>query len=144
MLEREGVIAPKILKLSVTYLRKWLGSSLKDKVLVAMPSTKHPQRLTNFVRELSRELQIPRTDALRFTQGKSMQHELYNSYQSCANVMKHLEVTARCNEMHILLVDDFVQSRWTFSVAGHKLIRDGATTVTPFALVAKRFMTGGE
>lgn len=35
----------------------------------------------------------------------------------------------------ILLVDDMVDSRWTFTVVAAKLLEAGASSVYPFALV---------
>jgi ATP-dependent DNA helicase RecQ len=49
-------------------------------------------------------------------------------------VSAELEAACRATESAILLVDDFVDSGWTMTLAGRALRRAGATDVVPFAL----------
>jgi ATP-dependent DNA helicase RecQ len=73
--------------------------------------------------------------------GKPAQATLYNSYQAAKQLMDHLETTARCTGKEIILIDDYVNTRWTFTVAGNMLLKEGATSVAPFALLMQKVMS---
>jgi len=58
-----------------------------------------------------------------------------NSAHQCANAYQSFHVKdGVAIPRNILLVDDVVDSRWTFTVCGYKLMEAGAENVYPFAL----------
>lgn len=140
ILAHDTTIPEGVIPIAVQFLQSWLGESLHNKVLVAIPSIRFPNRMPKFVRELSRALKLERADILQVHTDKPTQSTLYNSYQMCTSLLTHMHTTARCNGKEIILVDDYVNTRWTFTVAGHLLRKEGAISVTPFALLAKKLI----
>ena len=49
------------------------------------------------------------------------------------NAWESLDVI-KVKSVNVLLVDDMVDSKWTFTVCGYKLIDNGSGKVFPFAL----------
>lgn len=65
----------------------------------------------------------------------SPQKQMENSAHQCANAYQSFSVKEGANvPRNILLVDDVVDSRWTFTVCGYRLMEQGAEKVYPFAL----------
>lgn len=63
------------------------------------------------------------------------QKEMENSAYQCANAYQSFSVKGNIPiPRNILLVDDMVDSRWTFTVCGYRLMEAGAENVYPFAL----------
>ena len=60
-----------------------------------------------------------------------------NSAQQEENIKNSMAITESWNirGKSILLVDDMVDSRWTFTVVAAMLLKAGASSVRPFALV---------
>jgi ATP-dependent DNA helicase RecQ len=65
------------------------------------------------------------------------QKALLNSVQQQRNIEQSIKVVNAelIRGKNILLVDDMVDSGWTFTVIASKLIQEGAAKVYPFALV---------
>ena len=57
-----------------------------------------------------------------------------NSAQQYGNVRGAYEIPASIPSGPVLLVDDVVDSRWTMTAVGWKLLEAGAGSVFPFAL----------
>jgi len=66
------------------------------------------------------------------------QAEMQNSAQQVANVYRSFKVKAYVPETPVLLVDDLVDTRWTFTVAGLALRIAGSGAVHPLALATAR------
>ncbi len=67
--------------------------------------------------------------------GSCQQKEMENSVYQCANAMESFNVVSSAAvPERVLLVDDMVDSRWTFTVCASKLLKQGASHVYPFAL----------
>lgn len=65
----------------------------------------------------------------------SQQKEMENNAHQCANAYQSFSVKENVQlPRNILLVDDIVDSRWTFTVCGYILMEAGAEKVYPFAL----------
>jgi ATP-dependent DNA helicase RecQ len=71
------------------------------------------------------------------------QKELNTSYLQYKNAYGSFEVRRTYNE-NVLLVDDMVDSRWTFTVCGYKLRKSGSGKVFPFALANSAGRNGDE
>lgn len=88
----------------------------------------------DFAQRLSLALKLEFADILKKTAAKE-QKEMHNSAHQCANAWQSFSVQAGATSpKRILLVDDVVDSRWTFTVCGYRLMEAGAEEVYPFAL----------
>lgn len=74
------------------------------------------------------------TDLLKKT-AAPQQKEMENNAYQCANAFTSFQVRKGTYiPKNILLIDDMVDSRWTFTVCGYRLMEAGAEKVYPFAL----------
>lgn len=87
-----------------------------------------------FTLRLASSLKLEFVDALEKTEARQ-QKEMENSAHQCANAYTSFWVKDGVRiPKNILLVDDVVDSRWTFTVCGYRLMEAGAEKVYPFAL----------
>lgn len=88
----------------------------------------------NFAQRLAAALRLGFLDVLEKTHNQQ-QKEMENSAHQCANAYRAFRVRAGAAvPRSILLVDDLVDSRWTLTVCGYRLMEAGAERVYPFAL----------
>ena len=108
--------------------------------VTAVPSAAHPGLVEDFASRVAEALGLPYVDALTTLAGAQPQREMQNSVQQAENARRKLSARAELvRPGPVLLVDDTVDSRWTLTVAGELLRRNGSGGVHPFALaVAQR------
>ena len=104
--------------------------------VTAVPSLRRPKLVYDFARRLAKALGLPFLPVLVRVADAPEQRLLFNSAQQSRNVRSSLAVNQPCLSGPVLLVDDVVDSRWTMTVAGWLLRRDGSGPVYPFALAA--------
>lgn len=97
-----------------------------------------PSLRSELVRDLAlrvaRSLRLEFVDILEKT-AVPQQKEMENSAHQCANAYASFYIKANAFiPKNILLIDDVVDSRWTFTVCGYRLMEAGAEKVYPFAL----------
>lgn len=90
--------------------------------------------VADFARRLAASLKLEYTELLVKTEAVP-QKKMENSAHQCENAYRSFHV-AGCPDVpkNILLVDDVVDSRWTLTVCGVRLMEAGAENVYPFAL----------
>ncbi len=103
------------------------------KWVTAVPSLRRPELVPGFANSLAERLQLPYTETIEKVEDNICQKELNTSFRQHRNAeasfgIKHVP------EGNVLLVDDMVDSKWTFTVCGYKLRRQGSGKVFPFAL----------
>lgn len=117
---------------SVDILRPFIREH-KITHICCVPS-RRSELVKDFAVRLAESLKLDFVDILEKTPAKQ-QKEMENSAYQCANAYKSFfvkeNVTAPRN---ILLIDDVVDSRWTFTVCGYRLMEAGAENIYPFAL----------
>ena len=88
----------------------------------------------DFAVRLSESLKLEFVELLNKSSARQ-QKEMENSAYQCANAYQSFAVKEDiCIPLNILLVDDMVDSRWTFTVCGYRLMEAGAEKIYPFAL----------
>lgn len=88
----------------------------------------------DFAVRLADALQVRFADLLMKSPARQ-QKEMENSAHQCANAYQSFFVKeGAAVPRNVLLVDDVVDSRWTFTVCGYRLMEAGAENVYPFAL----------
>lgn len=88
----------------------------------------------NFAARLAGALRLELADILT-KQPAQQQKEMENSAYQCANAYTSFSLKPGATvPRNILLVDDMVDSRWTLTVCGFRLMEGGAQNVYPFAL----------
>ena len=103
--------------------------------VTCVPSLRHPGLVPDLARRLAAELSLPFVDCVRKIAETAPQKEMQNSFQQSRNLADSFQVDqARVRKDAVLLVDDMVDSRWTFTVIAALLREADSGPVFPFAL----------
>lgn len=126
--------ADELAKACVALVERWRPDPAPAWV-TAIPSLRHPDLVPDFARGLAESLDLPFSPALSRVQDRPEQKAMENSTMQAKNVIGSLAI-ARENILPgpVLLIDDIVDSRWTFTVAAWELRRSGCEAVLPLAL----------
>lgn len=87
----------------------------------------------DFTVRLARRTGLTFVELLEKTQAPQ-QKEMENSVFQCRNALDSFDVIGSIMPEKLILVDDVVDSRWTLTVCGYKLLEKGCCEVYPFAL----------
>lgn len=91
--------------------------------LVPIPSLNHPELVSNFTKRLANKLNCQFLDILG-KNSRTEQKSLYNAVQQQQNIENTIYIKENMLlDGNFLLIDDMVDSRWTFTVAASKLFR---------------------
>jgi ATP-dependent DNA helicase RecQ len=101
--------------------------------VTSVPSTSRPHLVSEFARRVADRLELPYIDAIRRVSDRPPQKTRNNGCQQARNVLGAFEI-GRIRPGPVLLIDDTVDSRWTFTMAGHHLRAAGSGPVFPVAL----------
>ena len=126
--------AEELVDASVALLRRWRPEPFPEWV-TAIPSHHHPDLVPDFARRLAGSLRLPFRQALVKKADRPEQKTMNNSDQQARNVLGSLAIERSAMlSGPVLLVDDMVDSRWTFTVASRLLRERGSGEVWPLAL----------
>ena len=101
--------------------------------VTSIPSLRRPQLVKDFAERLAQKLGLPYHSAIEKVQNSVCQKELNTSFLQYENAYNSFAVTSALPE-NVLLIDDMVDSKWTFTVCGYKLKMQGSGEVFPYAL----------
>jgi ATP-dependent DNA helicase RecQ len=114
-----------------------MKSSVFPTWVTCIPSLNHPRLVPEFAERVARELRLPFVSAVRKARPSAPQKEMENSFQQVRNLIGVFEVEqARVQRGPVLLIDDMVDSGWTFTIVGALLRAAGSGPVYPAALAA--------
>ncbi|WP_419925686.1 RecQ family ATP-dependent DNA helicase [Candidatus Poriferisocius sp.] len=99
-----------------------------------VPSLRHPELVRGFARRIAQKLAIPCHDAVVKIHDTQPQKHMQNSAQQYVNIKDAFRVVPETPLGPVLLVDDIVDSRWTFTVITSLLRSAGIGPVFPFAM----------
>jgi ATP-dependent DNA helicase RecQ len=117
----------------VRLLQQWRPAPPPEWV-TCIPSRRHPALVPTLAAELAAALGLPFVPALEKVRDTAEQKAMHNSAQQAANLVGSLAISRPIPPGPCLLVDDMVDSRWTFTVAAWLLREHGAGPVFPLAL----------
>ena len=115
-------------------VRRWKPNP-QPRWVTSIPSLRNPGLVSDFAQRLAGALELPFRPVLVKTEDRPPQKNMQNSVQQAHNVAGSFAV-ARTDipATPVLLVDDIVGSRWTFTVGAWLLRRNGSGRVWPLAL----------
>ena len=88
----------------------------------------------DFAERLAKRLNLELIDSLQKSEARE-QKNMKNSAFQCDNAFNSFHIKEGVDlTKNILLVDDMVDSKWTFTVCGYRLMENRAEKVFPFAL----------
>ena len=131
---QDGRFPNELVDACVELLRKWRPDPPPTWV-AAIPSRRNPDLVPDFAFRLAAALNLPFSRVLQKTGTRPQQKSMENSDRQARNVIGSLAVDkGAILPGPVLLVDDVVDSRWTFTVAAWELRRRGCGPVWPIAL----------
>ena len=131
---QDGRFSNELVGACAALLREWRPDPSPTWV-AAVPSLRHPHLVPDFARRLADGLDLPFSDVLKKTGSRPEQKTMENSDRQARNVLGSLVVAKEAILAGpVLLVDDVVDSQWTFTVAAWELRRRGCGPVWPLAL----------
>lgn len=98
-----------------------------------IPSRRRPLLVRDFAEKLAAVLGIDFFDAIEKCADTECQKKFNNSYMQWQNADKSFAIK-QVRPDNILLVDDMVDSKWTFTCCGYKMRKSGSGKIYPFAL----------
>jgi len=111
--------------------------------LTCVPSLTKPELVPDFAVRLASRLGIPFVDCVKKTKQNRPQKEMQNSFQQARNLDGVFEVDdTKIPAGPVLLLDDMVDSRWTFTVIAALLRQAGCPAVFPLALALNSIRGG--
>ena len=103
--------------------------------VTCVPSRRHLTLVPDFARRLAHKLGLPFLECIHKVHDTKPQKTRANSFQQAQNLAGAFVVNAAgVRTDPVLLVDDMVDSRWTFTVLALLLRQAGSGSVYPFAL----------
>ena len=136
---RDGRFSDDLVDACVALVEEWRPDPFPQWV-TAVPSLQRPELVPDFARRLADALRLPFSEALAKKEFRPEQKKMENSDKQARNVLGSLAVNkGAILPGPVLLVDDMVDSRWTFTVVAWELRRRGVGEVWPLALA----MAGG-
>lgn len=119
---------------TVEMIRRWQPQSMPTWI-TCVSSLTRPNLVPNFAQRLANQLKLPFKPAVIKVRQNRPQKEMNNSYQQANNLDGVFEIDInQINSGAVFLIDDIVDSRWTFTVVAALLRRAGSGQVFPVAL----------
>ena len=108
-------------------------------------SLRRPQLVSEFAKKLAARLGLQYVEAVDKIKNVQCQKELNSSYMQFNNANDSFDINNKVIQgENVLLIDDMVDSRWTFTVCGYKLLKNGSGKVYPFALANSASRNGDD
>tara|TARA_R110002050_G_scaffold56512_2_gene127047 strand:- start:1317 stop:3410 length:2094 start_codon:yes stop_codon:yes gene_type:complete len=104
--------------------------------LTCIPSLRHPELVPNFAERLAEKLGIPFRPIIVKAKDTEPQKDQENSYHQCHNLDGVFKIDGEVVNKPVFLVDDAVDSRWTFTIVATLLKKSGSGLVYPIALTS--------
>lgn len=133
--KRDGKFDPRLVGASAKLIESRWNPEPSPTWVTFVPSHKHPDLVANFAQQLAEKLGLPCVAAVNMVRENSPQKTMENTEFRCRNLDGVFQIDDDIPEGSVLLVDDAVDSRWTFTVISALLLRAGSGPVFPFAIM---------
>jgi len=104
--------------------------------LTCIPSLKHPNLVPDFALRLASKLGIPFHPVLIKARNTPAQKEQENSFHQCHNLDGAFKIGGDVKNKPLFLIDDAIDSGWTFTIASALLKENGSGPAYPVALTS--------
>jgi ATP-dependent DNA helicase RecQ len=123
-----------LVRATIEMIQRWQPDPSPTWV-TCVPSLNRPHLVPDFARRLAESLQIPFYPVVTKVKQNQPQKEMGNSYQQAHNLDGVFEIDrSQLQSGAVFLIDDMVDSRWTFTVIAALLRKAGCDRVFPLAL----------
>jgi ATP-dependent DNA helicase RecQ len=135
---QDGRFADELVEALAGLVRGWRPNPAPTWV-TCIPSLNHPMLVRDLASRLAARLSLPFVPAVRKVRATQPQKQMENSWQQAHNLDGAFHIDPwKGVAGPVLLVDDIVDSRWTFTVVAALLRGAGSKAVFPLALAANR------
>ncbi|MBP1464380.1 RecQ family ATP-dependent DNA helicase [Candidatus Chloroploca sp. M-50] len=133
--QRDGRFADELVQGAAELItQRWHPDPMPTWV-TCVPSQRHPTLVADFAQRLAQVLRLPFVPVVRRIRPTESQKLMRNSYQQAHNLAGAFTIDAWSHlAKPVLLVDDIVDSGWTFTILAALLREAGSGSVYPFAL----------
>lgn len=115
----------------------WMNYAERPAWITYIPSPRHPNLVKDFAHKLALALNVPCMDSLFIQEVKPPQKTMENSFHQSKNLDGAFGInTGNIYSNPVWLIDDAVDSKWTFTIAGALLRKYGVKQVIPIALTS--------
>jgi ATP-dependent DNA helicase RecQ len=104
--------------------------------ITCVPSNRHPKLVPDFTMRLAEKLGIPYIPIVTKVKEAGAQKDQENSSFQCRNLDGVFAINGNVNPEPVLLIDDAVDSRWTFTIIAALIRQAGSGPVYPVALTS--------
>lgn len=104
--------------------------------VTCVPSLEHPELVPDFAQRLATQLKLPFKVVVSKVKQNEPQKLMQNKHHQCANLDGAFAIAPDLLEGPVLLVDDMVDSGWTFAIISAQLRQAGSGPVYPVALAS--------
>ncbi|WPV68032.1 RecQ family ATP-dependent DNA helicase [Chitinophaga sp. LS1] len=104
--------------------------------VTCVPSTKHPELIPDFAKRLAEKLKLPFYPVVEKIRETGVQKEQQNSYFQCHNLDGAFQINKNILDGPVFLIDDAIDSGWTFTIIAALLRNAGSGPVYPLALTS--------
>lgn len=104
--------------------------------LTCIPSLRHPDLVPDFAKRLAEKLGIPFKPIILKVKDTKPQKEQENSFHQCQNLDGVFHIADNVENKPVFLIDDAVDSGWTFTIVATLLKKSGSGLVYPVALTS--------
>jgi len=133
-----------LVEAAVRFIRERWNPQPSPEWMTCVPSRRRVDLVPDFARRLAATLGLPFIQCIRKVRETEPQKTRQNSFQQVQNLEGAFEIDPlMVQHTPLLLVDDMVDSRWTFTVLAAKLRQAGSGPVLPFALADTSSADGG-
>ncbi len=132
---RDRAFADELVEACADMVRKW-NPQPTPRWVTCIPSLRHTGLVFHFARRLAVALNLEFRPVLEKTEARPEQKGMANSDHQAWNVDGAFAVRGGVLPTAVLLIDDMVDSRWTFTVAAWLLRSHGSGEVFPVALAS--------
>jgi ATP-dependent DNA helicase RecQ len=131
---QDGRFADALVDACCAMIRRWSPQPTPT-WLTCIPSLRHPDLVPDFAKRLAATLGLPFHLVIEKTEDRPEQKGMKNSTQQARNIDGALALNGQpVPHGPVILVDDLVDSGWTFTVAAWLLRKSGSGEVYPVAL----------
>jgi ATP-dependent DNA helicase RecQ len=131
---KDGRFSDDLIEGCVQMLRDW-SPSPPPRWITCVPSLRHQNLVPDFAQRLADKLGMEFRPCVRKVRENRPQKEMENSFHQGRNLDGAFEIEAKLSKREpVLLLDDVVDSRWTFTVISALLRQAGCQAVHPMAL----------
>jgi len=131
---QDGVFCNDLIEASVNLIDNMWQPNPRPTWICAIPSKRHPTLVPDLASKIAEKLKIPFIPVLSRIKDAPEQKLMQNSTMQSRNVFSTLSVDGSFPVGPVLLIDDIIDSRWTLTMAGFLLQKNGSGIVYPFTL----------